>query len=76
MKTKKKRVSKDVYVLFALVLALCVGLIAVRVHNEKSELPVEQATPRRRMVTKTHNCRLKVRHLKMEAYQKPTLMWK
>lgn len=45
MRTKNKRVSKGVYVVFALVLALCVGLIAVRVHNEKSELPVEQATP-------------------------------
>lgn len=45
MKPKKKRVSKGVYVVFALVLALCVGLVAVRVHNEKSELPVEQATP-------------------------------
>lgn len=45
MKNKEKRESKGVYVVFALVLALCVGLIAVRVHNEKRELPVEQATP-------------------------------
>lgn len=45
MRTKNKRVSKSVYVVFALVLVLCVGLIAVRVHNEKFELPVEQPAP-------------------------------
>lgn len=45
MRTKKKRISKGVYAVFAFVLVLCVGLIAVRVHNEKCELPVEQTAP-------------------------------
>lgn len=42
MRTKKKRFSKGVCIVFAFLIALCVSLIAVRVHNENNELSAQQ----------------------------------